>query len=970
MKKIHLLTVLLLAVFIILAPEAGNAQARGNIDVALVMDSSGSMKKTDPRSLRIPAAKLFISLLDSNDRAAVLSFSDKGHPIAGLTPVNNDANKKKLLNATDKITSKGLHTNLYGAFHKGMEVLLEAKEEGREQIIILMSDGMMDVGDPDKDSQLLTKLKLELSGELKKNNIKVYSIAFTNQSDRRLLEKLSKQTGGFYNLALTDKDFHLVFTSIFESLKSPEMLPMEKNSFLIDGSIREVTIVASKASPETDIQIIAPDGQTYSGSHQYSGISWFVSDNFDMVTVQKPVQGRWEILYSTEENNKAYIITDLKLETNFEQLYAVFGENLDIKAWLEKEGAIIRDGQVLETTDIYIELNNPDGNISNLKPLNGGNGIFYKSITPFKDGNYRLRVVAKGKTYEREKAFLFNVANLQESKEDLKAAREARKAEKAEEQEPSEEEEQESVNWSKIIVQFISLNLIIGIFVIAYMKRQSIKDFKLIGKLFKRSKDTKPLQAKTKEPEESHTEAESETEDPAEEETGQIGQVSKVDVALEDTDSEGKEAEQEGNEEEDQAPVKERVALEEAAYEEDSTEETGNDSALNNIEEEIQRLEKLKHEDGDNQTTEASENTASEKAVNTDKANAKEQSETQSPQEEIQKASEVKAEAESEEGQSDSTVEEQKTYDQAAPPEDVKESPEPKADVPVQAEVETDAEDTAKAEEKSGEDGVDDMWADAMNEQAVAEGEGEKSESNIEEQKTDDQAAPPEDVKESPEPKADVSVQAEVETDTEDTAKAEEKSGEDGVDDMWADAMNEQAAAEGEGEKPDSIDEEQKADEQISQPEEVKEPQEPKEEVKANAESVSEETVQTEEHELDEETQLAEANKANETQAEEHEGRASIPEEIKPDVDESGEGEIDDMWAAALDEQAKEEESINKTASTEVDKSKENTGLDEVEDTKGEDQMWAEALSDHTEAREETPLDSKKNPGGSSGAAG
>ena len=83
---------MLLAVFIILAPEAGNAQARGNIDVALVIDSSGSMKKTDPRSLRIPAAKLFISLLDSNDRAAVLSFSDKGHPIAGLPPVNNDAN--------------------------------------------------------------------------------------------------------------------------------------------------------------------------------------------------------------------------------------------------------------------------------------------------------------------------------------------------------------------------------------------------------------------------------------------------------------------------------------------------------------------------------------------------------------------------------------------------------------------------------------------------------------------------------------------------------------------------------------------------------------------------------------------------------------------------------------------------------------------------------------------------------------
>jgi hypothetical protein len=889
------------------------AQSRSNVDVAIVMDSSGSMKKTDPRSLRIPAAKLFISLLGSSDRAAVLSFSDQGYAIADLTSVNNEANKKKLLNATDQITSKGLHTNLYGAFNKGMEVLLDAKEDGRDQIIVLMSDGMMDVGDHEEDMQLLAKLKSDLSGVLKKNNIKVYAIAFTDQSDKSLLEKLSKQTGGFYNLALTDKDFHLIFTSIFESLKSPEMLPMENNGFLIDGSIQEVTIVVSKESAATDIHINSPDGQTYSGNQKYSGISWFVSENFDMITVQKPVEGRWEILYSTGENNKAYIITDLKLETNFEQLYAVFGEDLDIKAWLEKEGAIIRNGEVLETTDIYIELNNPDGNISNLKPLNSGDGIFHKTITPFKDGNYRLRVVAKGKTYEREKAFLFNVANLKESKEDLKAAREARNAEKAEDQEHSEEEEHEPVNWAKIIFQFISLNLIIGILVVAYMKRQSIKDFKLIGKLFKRSKDTKPLQAKTKEPEESHTEAESETEEPAEQETDQIDRVSKINVVLEDEDSDGKEVEQ-GNEEEDQEPVKERVALEEAAYEEDEVEETGDDGAMNNLEEEIQRLEKLKQEDGDIQTTEASENNVSEKEVNTDKTNEEEQSEAQSPQEEIQETPEVKAEEEN--------------------------ANEPDTEVQVSAE----------------NDNEDDMWADAMNEQAEAASEEGQSDSTVEEQKTDEQTPQPEDVKEPQEFKAEA--QVEVETDAEDIVEAEEKDGEDSVDDMWADAMNEQATAESIEEKTESKDEEPKTDGQAPKAESKESPETKTEEIKKVSAAVNADTEQlareetemvTEIHELDEENELANANKA--------------------DVDENGEGEIDAMWAAALYEQANVEESIEKTASTAVDNSPENTGPDEVKNKKDADQMWTEALSEHAEASEENLSESKDNTGGSPGAA-
>jgi len=198
---------------------------------------------------------------------------------------------------------------------------------------------------------------------------------------------------------------------------------------------------------------------------------------------------------------------------------------MDIKAWLEKEGAIIRYGEVLETSDIYIELSNPDGNISNLKPLNSGDGIFQKSITPFKDGNYRLRVIAKGKTYEREKAFLFNVANLQESKEDLKAARDARNDEQANEKENSEEGEQEPINWFKIIIQLISVNLLVGMLVIAYIKRQSIKDFKLIAKRFK---NIKLLNTKKKLPREKDTEAKTPTEKIAEEEIGETGQLASV----------------------------------------------------------------------------------------------------------------------------------------------------------------------------------------------------------------------------------------------------------------------------------------------------------------------------------------------------------------------------------------------------------------------------------------------------------
>ena len=64
-----------------------------------------------------------------------------------------------------------------------------------------MSDGIMDTGDPEKDKTLIEKLKTDLTKMLIDNGIKVYAIAFTGQSDTQLLERVSKQTGGFYNLA-------------------------------------------------------------------------------------------------------------------------------------------------------------------------------------------------------------------------------------------------------------------------------------------------------------------------------------------------------------------------------------------------------------------------------------------------------------------------------------------------------------------------------------------------------------------------------------------------------------------------------------------------------------------------------------------------------------------------------------------------------------------------------------------------
>jgi len=78
---------LLFSLLLVFAAGVSSAvpTAAGGVDAVLVMDSSGSMAKNDPKKLRVPAARMFMSLLGDEDRIGLISFSDNGYPVLHLT---------------------------------------------------------------------------------------------------------------------------------------------------------------------------------------------------------------------------------------------------------------------------------------------------------------------------------------------------------------------------------------------------------------------------------------------------------------------------------------------------------------------------------------------------------------------------------------------------------------------------------------------------------------------------------------------------------------------------------------------------------------------------------------------------------------------------------------------------------------------------------------------------------------------
>ena len=488
--QIYILTVIL---FIVLTSHIAIGRNEQFMDVVILMDSSGSMKKNDPKILRVPAAKMFVSLLSKNDRVSIVSFSDEGYPILQLTKLGTKKSMAKIHHAIDKVSSKGAYTNIYSALQKGHQLLSDEKIAGPNlKIMLIMSDGQMDVGNSNKDIELTGKLRIMLTEKIKKEKIKVYTIAFTEESDKKLLEEIAQKSDGVFNFAQNDKELHHIFTSIFENLKQPEMIPFSGNSFLIDDSITEVTIVGTKEKAKTEITLQSPSNKEYTSKTKNKKINWFKTPGFDMVTIQNPIPGKWQIHFSTGKNNKAYIATNLKLSSALESSSLIVGKATTIVAWLEKDKKRIDKAEILKNVDISIILSKPDGTIQTIKSIQNISderkieklGLAKFSVTPDIEGDYKIKIVAKGKTFGREtthtlKAILPANYNLKKTIQEKKLPAKKMSIEPA----PIEVE----IPWISVIIKFLAINFIIAAILILYIKKKD-SNFTILRKPLKRDK--------------------------------------------------------------------------------------------------------------------------------------------------------------------------------------------------------------------------------------------------------------------------------------------------------------------------------------------------------------------------------------------------------------------------------------------------------------------------------------------------
>lgn len=203
------------------APALAAESAGPLMDLVFVIDNSGSMRKNDPHSITPKVVETFVRQLPESAQVGVVLFDQNARILSPMSRISGKQDGSEIIAGLKKIDYRGQFTNT----PMGMErAIYELKIHGRplaEKAIVLITDGIVDTGDPVKDQELTQWLKKDLTAQSRQLAIRVFGIAFTENADFSLIQTLALRTGGEYFRTHEASEISSVLTQVQTHMTPP-----------------------------------------------------------------------------------------------------------------------------------------------------------------------------------------------------------------------------------------------------------------------------------------------------------------------------------------------------------------------------------------------------------------------------------------------------------------------------------------------------------------------------------------------------------------------------------------------------------------------------------------------------------------------------------------------------------------------------------------------------------------------------
>lgn len=381
-------------------------------DLRIIVDISGSMKKTDPNNLRRSAVRLLAGLVPEGSRAGIWNFGKQVNMSVKIGVVD-DAWRKLAREKSKNISSAGLYTNIESVLRKA-SFDWKTPNPKYKRNIILLTDGHVDISKDEKSNKASRRRILkEVLPSFEKAQVRIHTIALSDDVDEDLLTTLSAYTDGLYKKVDSADDLQKLFLQMLEQSIKLDTVPIKDNKFSVDASINDMTLLIFNKDKSRPTTLTTPSNEKWKKSSAPSNVKWFDDDGYDLITIKKPQKGEWKIQAPSDPNNRVVVATNLKLISDDMPSHLILGDALNISVFLEEDGKPLVDQRLLSKFNFLLERNKEE-------PSSEKHYLFTKSKSDqfsysihladkFKEGNNELVIQAKSPTAEREIRHQFKV---------------------------------------------------------------------------------------------------------------------------------------------------------------------------------------------------------------------------------------------------------------------------------------------------------------------------------------------------------------------------------------------------------------------------------------------------------------------------------------------------------------------------------------------------------------------------------
>lgn len=196
----------LLLLAVIAAASVVQAAPAAHSSLVVLLDASGSMRKTDPSRLRVEAFELLLALSKDGDRMALCEFGEGVRDLSGGFVDVGPATRAKLASDAARCGDSDRITDVLAALRHADDLVSRLTAEERAAyppVVLFLTDGCDQVleSDPTRNDQIDAAARA-----IAQAGARIYGLGLSREADRNLFRRLENATGGetFYAASSTE----------------------------------------------------------------------------------------------------------------------------------------------------------------------------------------------------------------------------------------------------------------------------------------------------------------------------------------------------------------------------------------------------------------------------------------------------------------------------------------------------------------------------------------------------------------------------------------------------------------------------------------------------------------------------------------------------------------------------------------------------------------------------------------------